>query len=154
MRFVDIDEQERGPSAESARAIGVEAQEAANQLRYERALRLQGSGKVEAAAECFRELLAQRLVADAVPAERPKGCPSGADPPLERQPSLLLRYLSLKNLAQIEAGMGQHAQALERLLAAVQLQRGDALVWYRLGTLAAGLGQRHLARHAFEQVLA
>ena len=60
MRFVDIDEQERGPSAESARAIGVEAQEAANQLRYERALRLQGSGKVEAAAECFRELLAQR----------------------------------------------------------------------------------------------
>ena len=54
MRFVDIDEEEHGPSLETVQAIGIEAQEAANHGLYERALQLQSSGSTSAAADVYR----------------------------------------------------------------------------------------------------
>eukprot|EP00966_Prymnesium_polylepis_P239695 5543517-Prymnesium_polylepis.1 len=148
MRFVDIDEEEHGPSLETVRAIGIEAQEAANQALYERALRLQSDRSVLEAAELYRQLLAQQLVAEAPTDDVGDG---DDDAHLARQPSLLLRSLALKNLALIESEAGDHQAALLRLLVAVQIQRRDGVLWHRLGSLAQKTGQSHLARFALEQ---
>ena len=61
MRFTDIDEEEHGPSLETVRAIGIEAQEAANQPLYERALQLQSRGSSAEAADVYRQLLERAI---------------------------------------------------------------------------------------------
>lgn len=147
MRFIDINEQEHGPTPETAHAISIEAHEAANQARYERALQLQSDGSAGEAAKEYRKLLDDPLVADA----RPTDHAQDVEVELAARPSLLIRSLALKNLALIESEAGDHEQALTRLLLAVQLQQKDGVLWHRLGSLALRSGKSHLARYALEQ---
>ncbi|KAL1511207.1 hypothetical protein AB1Y20_006021 [Prymnesium parvum] len=147
MRFIDINEQEHGPTPETAHAISIEAHEAANQARYERALQLQSDGSAGEAAKEYRKLLDDPLVADA----RPTDHAQDVEVELTARPSLLIRSLALKNLALIESEAGDHEQALTRLLLAVQLQQKDGVLWHRLGSLALRSGKSHLARYALEQ---
>ena len=138
MRFVDIEEEEHGPSVETIQAQGIEAQEAANQTLYSRALQLQSSGSMQEAAEVYRELLQQKLLVEAELADDARD----VDAELNMHPSLRLRSLALKNLAKIESAEGEYQSALQHVLLAVQIQQHDAVLWHRLGTLAMRTEQK------------
>ena len=98
MRFCAIDELDEDSTAADTQAT-VEAQEAANQQLYERALFLQSSGTDAEAAAAYRELLDQKLIAEA---ETQAGDTRSQDPDEEQRPSLHLRFLALKNLSELE----------------------------------------------------
>ena len=140
--FVDI-EQPHGAAPIRSRSPGVEAQEAANGELYKTALAMQAEGRGEEAAAAYRQLLEQRLIAGALPAR------VGVE--LSSQPSLHLRYIALKNLAELETKRGSLHSAIERYLDSLQVVEDDALVWQRLGRLAVRTEQPHLARYALEQ---
>ena len=131
MHFVAIDEGS-SPSYEreegAAGSATIEAQEAANQHLYESALALQLAGNERGAVEAFEQLLRQELVAradDVAGAEEgrePRGLESTA------RPSLQLKFLALRNLAELEEAAGAHQSALQRLLEAVSIREGDAVI--------------------------
>ena len=150
LRFTDIDEAEGSRHAlvagvDDAHCATVEAQETANQQLYECALSLQLAGSDIDAMVKYEELLSQELLA---------GAEAVSDITAQRQPSLHLKYLALKNLSELEEGAGKHESALARLIEAVALQESNALLWQRLGTLASRTGRTGLARLALEQAVA
>ena len=91
------------------RGASVEAQEAANLQLYEQALRQHTASPTEAVAS-YERLLAQPIVAEAVADARL------TDDGLTLRPSLQLKFLALKNLAQLKAEAGAHGNALRLLL--------------------------------------
>lgn len=147
LRFVDIDEAvtEVDANAHDDDALTVEAQEAYHQQQYEEALALQLTGNGTAAAAAYEQLLAQDLI---LHAEGLVPCHSQAE-----RPSLQLKFLALRNLAELHEAAGALQDAINCLLAAVQLQERDATLWQRLGSLALRLRQPHLGRMALEQAV-
>ena len=161
MHFIDIDEGSSAPLEHDEAAAGaatIEAQEAANQHLYEGALALQLAGDSTGAVAAFEELLRQELIAGAedVPTAADEGREHGLDGTAQQphRPSLQLKYLALRNLAELEVAAGAHQSALRRLLEAVRIREGDAVLWQRLGAVARHTGLPHLARYALEQAVA
>ena len=155
MRFVDIDQADAGEADAlclavrgGKAALSVEAQEAANQHLYEEALTLQSAGERAVAADAYRRLLAQDLIT------RAEGKISGDTLDRQERPAILLKFLALRNLAELQEAAGALQSAVDCLLVAVQLQERDAVLWQRLGSIALRTGQRHLARLSLEQSIA
>eukprot|EP00887_Chlorella_sp_A99_P003338 scaffold26.g3338.t1 len=124
----------------------IEAREAEIIRVYERALR----GRDIGAQADFRWVLAEPLVEAA------------ATEQLQR-----IKFLSLKNLAELLAGGGappptpgapqawqqERLEALRLYCAATEMEGSDAVLWNRLATLAAELGCWAVAKHALERGL-
>ena len=154
MRFVDIDEAISTPdgapaSLEHAQPLSVEAQEAENQRLYEHALTLHSTGLSAEAINAYCELLAQDLIAGAEDAGSAQAVAESGE-----RPALHLKFLALRNLAELKEANGALEEALELTLAALKLQEHDSLLWQRLGALALHMSQRHLARFSFERAIA
>lgn len=68
---------------------------------------------------------------------------------------LQLRFLALKNLANVFAQQGRvyYEKAVQCYLQAVEIDEKDVVVWNQLGTLSCSLGSLNIARRAFEQGL-
>ncbi|XP_045145500.1 calcineurin-binding protein cabin-1 [Echinops telfairi] len=103
-----------------------EAQEAEAFALYHRALDLQKHDRFEESAKAYHTLLEARLLREAVP--------TGDEQEGLRQPGLMLKYSTYKNLA-------------------VMLDSTDVNLWYKIGQVAMRLVRVPLARHAFEEGL-
>ena len=68
---------------------------------------------------------------------------------------LQLRFLALKNLANVFAQQGRmyYEKVVQCYLHAVEIDEKDVVVWNQLGTLSCALGSLNIARRAFEQGL-
>ncbi|KAK9841857.1 hypothetical protein WJX81_007591 [Elliptochloris bilobata] len=119
----------------------IEAAEARIAASYENALQLLQAQDTGAAKAALDALLKEPLLA--TPAK-------GGWPALPAQ----VRFLALKNLAALLAVDDATAPRALRLYAeALRLDAGDVVLWHRLGTLAAEMGQWGLARAVFEHGL-
>ena len=151
LRIVDIDQASKPAAADAdgtATPLSVEAQETANHQLYEDALELKLAGNIMAATAAYQRLLAQELIASADVHES-----ATLEPSQPQRPALHLKFLALRNLAELHEKEGKLQSALDCLLVAVRLQDRDALVWQRLGSLAVRTGRPHLGRLALEQAV-
>lgn len=67
--------------------------------------------------------------------------------------AMKLKYLCLKNLADISHSKDNAMAALHYYLQAVRIDESDIIVWYRVGCLAHATSNLALARYALEKGL-
>ncbi|XP_065182437.1 calcineurin-binding protein cabin-1-like isoform X1 [Sycon ciliatum] len=116
-----------------------EAQESAALQKYNSALALQQSGKLEQAKISYGELLELPLVNEENDGDNTTG--------------VRLKYLSLKNLAAISIASGCQEEALAYFVDAAAVDGSDVVLWYHMGRSALAQQRLALARHAFEVAL-
>ncbi|CAL8466575.1 g6111 [Coccomyxa elongata] len=122
----------------------LEAQEARVANTYMRALQLVQEESREEAKALFEALLVDPMLAE-----------GSKDGELAMASAKQIRHLVLKNLAALLADTDDSAKRALKLYAqALLLDDGDAVVWNRMGTLAAECGQWGAARAVFEHGLA
>jgi hypothetical protein len=115
-------------------------QEAECRRLYEEALVLQRQNDLHRAEENYQRLLSSSLYEDASTASLPT---------LQR-----LRYVALRNLADIEIKSDRKETAVSHLVEAIELNDEDAMMWFRLGCAAREVQRYGLARSAFSTSLA
>ncbi|XP_038052847.1 calcineurin-binding protein cabin-1-like [Patiria miniata] len=124
--------------------ISKEAQEAEAYSLYNKALDLQRAKNNAEAESTYQQLLSIPLLAEVEPPE---------DNETMRNPGLMLKYLTYKNLGSMAYQKKDLNAAMEHYLEAVAYDETDVTVWYRIGTMAVILYQLPLARLSFMQAL-
>nr|CAB3262754.1 uncharacterized protein LOC100182772 [Phallusia mammillata] len=124
-----------------------EAQEVHAFDLYNKALQLQRDNQHDLAFRVYEQLLKTSLVTDAASTLVDENG-EATERPL-KDPGLILKYSTHKNLASISADKGDIDTAMEHYLQAVMLDTTDVTLWQRIGTHAISLGKLALARHAF-----
>jgi len=134
LRFRAVDE-----GTDSAYDISFENEEAKCLELYKEALALQSSD-LRAAKLRYKQLLRSPFLSTTTPS-------GNAAAPSK------LRYLCLKNLADVNEAQGNTNAALKYYAQALTIDSTDAAVWHRVGCLARRAHNQALARHAFEGAL-
>ncbi|CAM6113955.1 unnamed protein product [Calypogeia fissa] len=124
-----------------------EAQEACLAQTYQEALSDLQGGNLGKARQLLESILQDPIILQAATANEKNS--TGLSPMLQ------LRFSTLKNLAETlyKQDKKYHSDALGYYLQAAAIDRGDSVLWNRLGTLACALGHLNIARIAFEQGL-
>ncbi|PRP84405.1 putative transesterase (LovD) [Planoprotostelium fungivorum] len=120
-----------------------EAKEAANTAAYEKGLDFQRKKKWTEALDAFQKLLSEPLLKDI-----------DEDEPLSLgDPSVMLKYLTLKNIGTIQEHRNNTEEALEYYLNAARIDDSDPSLWYHIGLQARESGNYSLARQSLERTL-
>ncbi|XP_076807625.1 calcineurin-binding protein cabin-1-like [Clavelina lepadiformis] len=124
-----------------------EAQEARAFDLYNDALQLQRDQRHNEAICVYEDLLQTSLVTHAATTLIDENGEAKQRP--LKDPGLILKYSTHKNMASMAAERGDINTAMEHYLEAVMLDTTDVTLWQRIGTHAITLGRLALARHAF-----
>lgn len=117
---------------------------------YQTALRAQFSGEVDRAASLYEQVLADELFQDEVDADTGDVLPSSAKVSVE---GARLKFLTLKNLGDLQVNLGLKDSAMHNLLKAVDCDDTDLKVLVQLGKLAMEQGESSLARTVLGRAL-
>nr|XP_039248524.1 calcineurin-binding protein cabin-1-like [Styela clava] len=128
-----------------------EAQEAQAFKLYNEALCLQQNNQHDEAVSVYEKLLQTPLIIESATTLVNED-KEAIEHPL-KDPGLILKYSTHKNVANICAGKGDTNRAMENYLQAVMLDTSDVTLWYKIGVLAAKLSNLHLSRRALTQGL-
>ncbi|ELR11625.1 tetratricopeptide repeat-containing protein [Acanthamoeba castellanii str. Neff] len=136
LRFRAVDEE-----AEPSPYDSSENEEAKCLELYKEALALQSAGDVRASKLHYKQLLRSPFLA------------TTSHGSSANVAALKLRYLCLKNLADVNDAQGNANAALKYYVQALDVESTDVAVWYHVGSLARRTHHTALARHAFERAL-
>jgi len=120
-----------------------EAKESENTALYEKALTHQSAKRYDEAEQIYNTILESDLISSIDESEpNPLG-----------DPSVLLKYLVLKNSASIHEQRGQVDKAVDKYIKAAEIDDSDPSLWYHLGLTAKQTFDYRLSRQAFERTL-
>eukprot|EP01117_Protostelium_nocturnum_P018094 TRINITY_DN7499_c0_g1_i1.p1 TRINITY_DN7499_c0_g1~~TRINITY_DN7499_c0_g1_i1.p1 ORF type:complete len:1521 (+),score=597.74 TRINITY_DN7499_c0_g1_i1:65-4627(+) len=126
--------------------IQKEAQEAENKRLYEKALGHLSKKNLQDADSIFSQILDSPLIKSLNREE-------GDDPLPLGDPSVMLKYLVLKNQAALRGSNGKEEESLNKYLEAARIDDSDPSIWFHIGSLAMKLEHLNVARCAFEKAL-
>ncbi|CAM9141767.1 unnamed protein product [Scytosiphon promiscuus] len=158
--FINEESPRHGEEAESARLEDEdgqlpretnEAREARHNSLYKQALALHGEGSPHSDAWAKAKQLYDTVISDnrRPPAERKRASAAGAGAAFDTP----VRFLCLKNLADMVEREGDDARALELQVAAAEEDGSDLAVWMKMARLSRAAGLSNLARLALERLL-